>query len=436
MKRNIMQGVAAAAAAALLLGGCGSSGGGAAAAEETLDPDAPVTLTVSVWNLEGTPEFRALFDAYEAARPNVTIEPVDILADDYPTKVTTMLAGGDSTDVITIKSVMDYSKFSTAGQLADVTDVVEAQDGLAGLDAYDRDGAYFAVPYRQDFWVLFYNKGVFDAVGEDYPADLTWDEYVDLAQRVTEKAEAAGVAPAEGATTYGTYTHSWRSVIGAIAGAQTGGDQLGGDGDYDFFAPYYEAALELQDAGATLGFSTASTQKISYRTMFTTGQAAMLPMGTWFISALLQAKAAGETDVEWGIAPMPQQPDADEVVTFGAPTAFAVNKNAKNAAAARDFAAFAASEEGAKAISAIGVVPALQSDAITEAYFALEGMPADEVSQTAFQPDEIVLEMPAGPTTAQVEQILGEEHQNIMTGAVPLEDALATMYDRVQGEVG
>ncbi|WP_129337911.1 ABC transporter substrate-binding protein [Cellulomonas endophytica] len=436
MKRRILQGLAAATAGALLLGACSSGGGDAAAAAETLDPDAPVTLTVSVWNLEGTPEFRALFDAYEAAHPNVTIEPVDILADDYPTKLTAMMAGGDTTDVLTMKSVMDYSKFATAGQLADVTDVVEGVPDLAGLDAYDQDGAYYAVPYRQDFWVTFYNKGIFDAVGEEYPSsDLTWDEYVDLAETITEKAAAAGVTPAEGSTTYGTHTHTWRSVVDAIAAAQTGGDQLGSEG-YGFLEPYYEHALQLQDAGATLDYSTASTQKISYRTMFTTGQAAMLPMGTWFISALLQAEAAGETDVEWGIAPMPQEKATDEAVTFGAPTAFAVNKNAENVAAARDFAAFAAGEEGARAVAAIGVVPALQSDAITEAYFALEGMPTDEVSQAAFQPGEIVLEMPVGPTTAQVEQILTEEHQNIMTGAVPLDEALATMAERVENEVG
>ena len=43
---------------------------------------------------------------------------MDILADDYPEKVTTMLAGGDTTDVITMKNVTDYSRYSSRGQLA------------------------------------------------------------------------------------------------------------------------------------------------------------------------------------------------------------------------------------------------------------------------------------------------------------------------------
>jgi multiple sugar transport system substrate-binding protein len=103
-------------------------------------------LTVSVWNYEGTPEFKALFDSYEAANPNVDIEPVDILADDYPQKVTTMLAGGDTTDVLTMKNVIDYSRYANNGQLQEINSVVDkvGKDNLAGIDAFNMDGKYFA----------------------------------------------------------------------------------------------------------------------------------------------------------------------------------------------------------------------------------------------------------------------------------------------------
>ena len=70
-----------------------------------------------MWNLAKTPEFKALFDGFEAANPDITVKPVDILADDYPEKVTTMLAGGDNTDVITMKNVTDYSRYASRGQL-------------------------------------------------------------------------------------------------------------------------------------------------------------------------------------------------------------------------------------------------------------------------------------------------------------------------------
>ena len=107
-------------------------------------------LSVAVWSMDQTPEFKALFDAFEAAYPDITIKPVDILADDYPEKVTTMLAGGDTTDVLTMKTLTDYSRYAGRGQLEDVTDLVtDYPDGkLAGTDGYDQDGKYFAVPYR------------------------------------------------------------------------------------------------------------------------------------------------------------------------------------------------------------------------------------------------------------------------------------------------
>ena len=422
-----MRGAGLTLTAALLLTGCGGSDSQARA-------DGKTELTISVWNLEGTPEFNALFDAYEDANPDIDIKPVDILADDYADKVTAMLAGGDSTDVLTMKNVTDYSRYATRGQLMDITDLAEAadQDALAGLENFDQDGTYFALPYRQDFWALYYNKTVFDELGLEYPANLTWDEYVDLAETITTDAAAAGLAPSTGQTVYGTYHHVWRSVVQAISAAQTGDDLIGGE--YEFFQPYYERSLALQEAGATLDFSTAKSQQVTYQTMFSTGQAAMLPMGSWYISSLLASAAKGETTFEWGIAQMPQENGADSVISFGSPTAFAVNSKAKNADAAKDFVAWAAGPEGAKAAASIGTVPALQSDEITAAYFALEGMPQDEVSKIAFSPDRIVLEMPVSEVTSDVDQILTEQHDLIMTGSVSLEDGIAEMGERVRNE--
>ncbi len=78
MKRTTLAGIALAVTAGLGLTGCA----GAAGPAEPQAAEGKTRLTVSVWNYEGTPEFKALFDGYEAAHPDVDIEPVDILADD------------------------------------------------------------------------------------------------------------------------------------------------------------------------------------------------------------------------------------------------------------------------------------------------------------------------------------------------------------------
>ncbi len=421
MKRYPSALAAIAAASAVALAGCSSP------ASETVDPSAPVTLTVSAWNLDKTPEFNALFKAFEAAHPNVTIQPVEILADDYPEKVATMLAGGDTTDVLTMKNVTDYARYANRGQLLDLTDFVGGleKDKIAGLEPFDIDGKYAAVPYRQDFWVLYYNKKLFDAAGLPHPDHITWAQYSELAKKLT-----SGTTP-DGQKVYGTYHHIWRSVVQATAASQTGGDQL--SGDYGFFKDQYTLALDLQNAGAALDWGTAKTQKVNYRSMFETGQTAMMPMGTWYIASIKAAIEGGTSSVEWGMAPMPQISSGGQTTTFGSPTAFAVNEKAKNVEWAKEFIEFATGEEGAKVLAGIGVVPAYSSDAVTAAFTAL---PGDELSRTTFTEDKkVVLEMPVSEVTSDIDTILNEEHELIMAGQKSIDDGIRDAGERVKNEV-
>ena len=48
------------------------------------------------------------------------------------------------------------------------------------------DGNFYAVPFRSDFWVLYYNKDLFDAAGVEYPSnDMTMEDYDALARKMT-----------------------------------------------------------------------------------------------------------------------------------------------------------------------------------------------------------------------------------------------------------
>ncbi|TDB74690.1 ABC transporter substrate-binding protein [Micromonospora sp. KC723] len=419
MRRRFTQALAIATGIALATTGCGSGEKSATTA------DGKTILTVALWNYDTTPEFKALVEAYEAEHKDVDVQPVDILADDYPEKVTTMLAGGDSTDVITMKNVIDYARYGTRGQLASLKDEVGKLDRskYRGLDAFDLDGDYFALPYRQDFWVLYYNKKLLANSGADLTS-LTWQEYADLAKKTTKGSGAD--------TVYGTYQHTWRSLVQAVAAAQTGGDQLGGD--YGFMKPQYTMALDLEKSGATLKWATARTQKVTYHTMFSEEKAAMLPMGTWYAARLIDEKKAGKIKVDWGMAPLPQATEGAST-TFGSPTAFAVNKKARNAEAARKFVTWASGEKGAAAIAKIGVFPAYNDATITDLYFKVDGMANDEVAKKAFQPGEVKLEMPVSEKSSDVDKILNEEHELIMTGEKSVDAGIVEMGKRVKSEV-
>jgi multiple sugar transport system substrate-binding protein len=386
--------------------------------------DERTTIKIALWNYRTTPEFKALIDGFEAKYPQIHVEPVDILADDYSDKVTAMLAGGDATDVVTLKNVTDYARYATRGQLRPLTGVVQGlidKSAYGGLSDFEFNGRYFAVPYRQDFWVLFYNRKL---VGDADLSHLTWSGFDALAKQLTTGSGAS--------KTYGTYLHTWRSVVQAVAAAQTGGNLLGGD--YSWMKDQYDIALDVQKAGATLPFATASTQKVGYDAQFTTGKAAMVPMGTWWAAALLAEKAQGKNPVDWGMAPLPQITADGKATTFGSPTAFGVNMRSHHADAAEKFVEWAAGPEGAATVARIGIVPSYTDASITEAFFRVAGMPGDALTRRAMQPSTVRLELPVSVRSSDVDQILTEEHELVMTGEKSVDKGIKEMGRRVRSD--
>jgi multiple sugar transport system substrate-binding protein len=419
LKKNLAVLAPLAVATSLVLTACDASG-----TDSTTSSDGKTVIKVAVWNYQSTPEFKALFDGFEATHPKIDVQPVDILADSYPDKITTMLAGGDTTDVLTMKNVTDYARYATRGQLKPLTAQAAKADkaSYSGLENFDLKGQYYALPYRQDFWALFYNK---DLVGDTDMSHLTWDDYAKLAKRLTKGSGSDKV--------YGTYLHTWRSVVQAISSAQTGGDLLGGD--YGFMKDQYDMALDLQKSKATLPFSTASSQQITYDSQLTTGKAAMVPMGTWWAAGLLAEKTQGKNDVNWGMAPMPQIKNDGKTTTFGSPTAFAVNKKARNGDAAEQFVTWASGPEGAAAVAKIGVTPSYTSGKIMDTFFSVAGMPDDALSRKAMQPTKVQLEMPVSDKSSDIDQILKEEHEMVMSGEKSADKGIEEMGDRVRNEV-
>src|SRR5690606_616984 len=170
-----------------------------------------VNLRMTVWDLATTPYWQAVVDAYQAQNPNVTIELIDIASAEYQDVVNVMLSGGDDVDIITVKDIPGYSAMLTRGQIIPLNDYIEAAEidlslysGAAEELTYE--GALYALPFRSDIWILYYNKAIFDAAGLPYPSnDMTWEEFDALARQVTSGEGADRV--------YGAHFHTWRSTV-------------------------------------------------------------------------------------------------------------------------------------------------------------------------------------------------------------------------------
>ena len=431
MKRKYAAAAGIAVVATLSLAAC--SGGSEAAPEES---SGPVTLTLSGWSLETTPEFQALADAFHEANPDVTVELKGYDPAEYNTLLTADLAAGSGPDIITQKEVKFVPTFVEGGQLLDVSDV-ELPDGISGASSYEVDGTAYAVPYRNDSWVLFYNKALFDQAGVEYPdGSWTWDDYSEAAAALTEGIAAAG------GTAKGAYLHNWQSTVQGFANAQTESDIL--EGEYDYMEPFYENVLALQGDGYQVDFNTAKANQLTYQGEFGKQNAAMLPMGTWFVATLIAQQASGDADdFEWGIAPIPQVDDStagldNTPVTFGDPTGFGINAaiDESKVQAAKDFLAFAAGEEGAQILAGIGITPALLTDPVVETYFAVDAAPTEDLSTFAYSTHEVFPENPTSNKTAAIQGILNDMHTAIMSGSTPVADAITEAQERVANEVG
>lgn len=432
MKRSYAAAAGIAVVATLALAGCSGSGDQAAPEESS----GPVTLTLSGWSLDTTPEFQALADAFHEENPDVTIELKGYDPAEYNTLLTADLAAGSGPDIITQKEVKFVPTFVEGGQLLDVSDV-ELPDDISGAASYEVDGTAYAVPYRNDSWVLYYNKNLFDQAGVEYPdGTWTWDDYADAATALTEGLSAAGSAAK------GTYLHRWQSTVQGFANAQTDSDVL--EGEYDYMEPFYESTLALQDAGDQVDYNTSAANQLTYQGEFGKQNAAMMPMGTWYVATLIAQQASGDADdFEWGIAPIPQVSSKttgldNTPVTFGDPTGFGINAaiDESKVAAAKKFLAFAAGEQGAEILAGIGITPALLTDAVVDTYFSVDGAPSDDLSKFAYSTHEVHAENPTSSKTAAIQGILNDMHTAIMSGSASVSDAIAEAQDRVANEVG
>lgn len=383
------------------------------------------TLTVACWDLTTTPYYEAIKTAYEAANPDVTIEWVDLASQDYAVKTSTMLAGGDTTDLYAVKELSDLQNWAKEGFVVNMDERI-AEDGLdmskyAGMDTcytYTGDGSYYALPFRADYWVMFYNKDIFDQAGVAYPTnDWTWDEYADIAREITEKTGM-----------YGTHYHTWLSDV-ANWSVCDGVNTLA-DGEYSDLKYFYELVQALEDEGVCMTYDELKASGLHYSGAFAQGNIAMMPMGYWYASTLIGYIKDGTADFNWGITAVPHLEGVEAGASFGSPTGIAINAKSANIDAAWDFAAWMCSEEGAKAIAETGTRPAYVSDEVAAVMAAADGFPTDDTSKAALLPTSIALEWPIGDGVNEIKTIVNEEHTLIMTRELSIDEGLAEMEER------
>ena len=454
MKRKLLSLLLTAAMAASVLAGCGSSSKEAPAAETaaeeeaapveeaaeetTQEPEAEeaeaeaITLKWAIWDKDITPYWNSLKDAYEAANQNVTIEMVDLGSTDYMTVLATELSGsGSDFDVVTIKDVPGYATLVSKNTLEPLDSYIsDAGIDVSQYGGVDKqitvDGSLYELPFRNDFWVLFYNKDIFDAAGVEYPTnDMTFEEYDALARQVAD--------PTFGAQVYGTHYHTWRSAV-QLFGVLDGKHSIL-DGEYDFFKPYYEMVLGQEDDQICRNYADLSAEGLHYSAAFSGGDVAMMNMGSWFISTMIANLQSGEYDSSlcgnWGMVKYPHAEGVEAGSTLGTITGLSVTSVSEQKQAAFDFVAWVSGAEGAKVMAETGNFPALMNDEVAGIISGLDGFPTDDASKEALNVSNLYLEVPYAENVSAINDILDTYHKSIMNREISIDDGIAAMNEEV-----
>ncbi len=421
---------------ATLFAGCGSGQPSTASkptgASQAASAQEKVSIKVSGWDNSANPQFDNTIKAFEAKNPNIKVEFIDIPSAEYTNKLSIMLNGGSDLDAFWIKDSDTSLSMSNKGQLEDLSAYIK-KDGIDvsqynGLaENFVFDGKTAGLPFRTDYYVLYYNKDIFDAAGVAYPTnDMTWAEFEQTAKKITS---------GDGANKkFGAFIHSWQACVENWSVADGKNNIMATD--YSFFKPYYDMTLRMQNKDKSImDYATIKTANIHYSSPFLNGKIGMMPMGTWFMATLNSKIKSGESTVKWGVATIPHAEGVEAGRTVGSTTPMSINAASKKKDAAWEFVKFATSIDGATEISKIGVIPGIANDATLGNVAAVEGMPEGVLK--ALTVKGITLDRPIDAKVAEVNHMLGEEHDLIMLGESTLDQGLANMAKRskeIQGK--
>jgi multiple sugar transport system substrate-binding protein len=383
-----------------------------------------VKLKFSCWDYETSGYDKEIIETFKKMNPDIGIEVLDIAAKEYADKLTVMLAGGEAIDVFYAKDPSSFAGMVLKNQIMPIDELV-AKDNL-NLEPYGSmmeklkiDGKLYGLPYRSDYWLLFYNKDLFDQAKIPYPTnDWTWNDFKETSKKLTSGEGNNKI--------YGSYIQTWASAY-FLMGLQKGAGNMV-EGSYSMLKDGLELLcdIQLKDKSAA-DYATNKSMGAHYRGIFEKGNVGMLYMGTWFINALVKDKQDGKHNINWGIVQMPVWEGSNDA-TIGFTTPVVINSKTKHKDAAWKLAKFIGGKEGAKILAKNLLIPGYMDEEVMKIFNENPDFPKED--QDALKTNNIYLEWPAHKLSGLLGKMVDEEIQMVATGNKTVDAAIADMEKR------
>lgn len=348
---------------ALLLAGCGKG----KSADTPAASAAAGKLTTVRLQVFGDPAelaaYQQLMSAYEAKTPGVKMVLIPVgKQKDHMAKLATAFAAGDPPDLFVL-NFRRFGQFAAKGALAPLGDQLQAAGGFKpeefyepAVEAFRFGGAQVCLPQNASSLVVYYNKALFKKYGVPEPK-AGWRYYQDFipaAQKLTVDTNGDGKKDLYGAGIEPT-------LIRLAPFVWSAGGSLVNNLEHP-------SLLTLDRGPAQLGMSSfrslqnryhvapplAENESEDLEVRFARGGLAMLFESRRYTASLRDAARHADpkaAKLDWDVAPFPQILKPVSVLHADA---YCMAAKAAQPEAARDFVAYALSDEGESLLSKSG----------------------------------------------------------------------------------
>lgn len=155
---------------------------------------ATVQFMMWAWSPENEKFERDRVDMFNKSQGKVTVDPIIMPYNDLWTKLDVLIASGTPPDCVWY----DYAAYPliAKGQFMDMTDYVKLVPDMMDDKVYDQnfwgpakmlgDAQIISIPIGGEGMNIFYNRDLLDASGVAYPEDISWDDFRDMAKKLTK----------------------------------------------------------------------------------------------------------------------------------------------------------------------------------------------------------------------------------------------------------
>ena len=309
--------------------------------------------------------FKAFFDAYQAAHPNIKVAYDPLPWNEIAQVVPLGIRNGTAHDVFQLPLSVSGAQAVSEGWVQPLDDVIpNIEEWKAKFPAgvflpgiTDFGGKTYSLPFtsaKRYGTHLLYNKEMMAQAGYDPENEsLTWSTFREAAKKITEQGNGAYYGFIMGGNQINRWadiTRNLARMAGAVGG---GGGQVTSDinfltGEYQYSSEEYIAAVELllqlRDDGSVFP-GMMSINAPQARAFMPQGAAGMILQGPWNIPQWERENP----EFDFGIASGPQ-PDAGDVwpltISEGGSNALWIFKDSPNAAVAGDIFHYLGTVEG------------------------------------------------------------------------------------------